>query len=516
MPAQSPQSKPILRCLQFGLGLLLLGGVLSEALAADWSQNVSPLAYYRSFSNPALISLQYENPADLYLDQSKDNSFYSIYFDGENGNLKRAFDPKSKADQSFTAGGSRHFGQRNLFSGSFNYHRQALYDKKWIHNSNPYVALPFLLADSSVGDFRLNGLYWEVTYAREWIPRKLFSGTTIFYNVDETYKTVFPKPQINHRDIMLTNGLNFRASEKFYFGLTALYFDFQENMETSKYNQDQQKTPTFYKIRGLDNPLIFKGETSEERLMTTQGFDLKANGELNLSHVIFNWLGGFEKAQCQNTDGGAYPVAQGKWHSQAEFFKTDLALKINPTFSLSLFIQGHRRALSANHPDMDIRIYSSRSQDLTSGINPVFSIRNISIGGKYSYISQTLRQTDNYNGILHYYPAGVNCLELNLATTGAGKYNLGIDFGYDQMASGDTKYFSERTDWFYDLITRTDAEYYTCVKRLTWAQINFSVRSNAHRQYSILVKYGLINTDTAEPIKTDRSFLTVNLVAAQN
>jgi hypothetical protein len=101
---------------------------------------------------------------------------------------------------------------------------------------------------------------------------KIYSGTTVFYNVDEAYKTIFPKPQVKHRDIMLTHGFAIKPVKQILLGLTALYFDFQENLETSQYNQDQTKTPIFYKIRGLDNPLVFKGETSEERLMAARDF----------------------------------------------------------------------------------------------------------------------------------------------------------------------------------------------------------------------------------------------------
>jgi len=487
--------------------IVYIQGMTAGALAFTWQTDNSPLSYYRNYSNPGLISSQSANPANIYETQTKDNSYYAIFLDGENGDLKRIFDPKGKDDQSYTTGGSKHFGQRNLFSGSFTYHRQTFYDKMWTHNSNPYTTLPFLFADSSTGDFRLNGLYWEVTYAREWISQKIYGGTTMFYNVDEEYKTVFPKPQVNHRDIMLTHGFEIKPAKQIALGLTAIYFDFQENMETSQYNQDQTKTPIFYKIRGLDNPLVFKGETSEERLMATQGFQVKTDGKIGLLHQFdLSWIGGFEKSQCQNTDGGSYPEAQGKWYSQSKFFETNLKWNIQPAFSLSLFANGLRRNLNANHPDIAIQIYSARSQDVAVGLNPAFNFKMGTAGLKYSYVSRTYRQTDNYNGILHYYPDNINRLELNLATNIYGKITTGLDLGYDQLTTNEAKYYQERTDWFYNIISAADAAYYDCNKNLLWSQIHFSFNSPKNRQYSIYLKYSNLFSDDS-----DRSFLTIRL-----
>jgi len=487
--------------------MVLMQGLLTEALTFDWQMNTSPLSYFRNFTYPGLLSLQSANPANIYETQTADNSSYTIFLDNENGKLKRMFDPKVKTDQSYSTGGSKHFGQGNLFCGSFTYHRQTLYKKMWIHNSNPYTALPFLFADSSTGDFRLNGLYWEITYAREWISQKIYSGTTVFYNVDEEYKTIFPKPQVKHRDIMLTHGFAIKPVKQILLGLTALFFDFQENLETSQYNQDQTKTPIFYKIRGLDNPLVFKGETSEERLMATQGFQVKTDGKLCLlNRFDISWLGGFEKAQCQNTDGGSYPEAEGKWHSGTEFFETNLKWIIQPGFSLSLFAHGLRRDLNANHPDINIKIYSSLSQDMTVGLNPAFNFKIGTAGLKYSYISRTYRQTDNYNGILHYYPDNISRIEVNLATRNTEKISAGLDLGYDHLTAGSAKYYLDRTDWFYSLISAADAAYYDCNKNLLWSQIHFSFNSPKNRQISIFIKYGNLVSDDS-----DRSFFTVRL-----
>jgi hypothetical protein len=70
---------------------------------------------------------------------------------------------------------------------------------------------------------------------------------------------------------------------------------------------------------------------------------VKTDGKLCLlNRFDISWLGGFEKSQCQNTDGGSYPEAQGKWHSNAEFFETNLKWNMQSGFSFSLFANGLR------------------------------------------------------------------------------------------------------------------------------------------------------------------------------
>jgi hypothetical protein len=312
---------------------------------------------------------------------------------------------------------------------------------------------------------------------------------------------------------VLTQGFQYQIGGRSRLGLTALYFDFQENMKTSQYNQDQTKTPIFYKIRGLDNPLIFKGETSEERLMATQGYQIKSDGELSpLNFFQFNWIAGLEKSQCQNTDGGAYPVAQGKWRSHTEFFNAALDLRLNSYLSVSLFTEGIRRAGSARHPNIDMQIYSARHQQLAIGVKPRLTGKVFTYGGQYTYLSQTYRQTDTYNGILHYYPSDVQRAALYLMTSGSRNCDAGIECGYDRLIVGDNRYFIERADWFYTLITQADAAYYTESKSQIWSQVHISFQPGKSQRYSFFCQYGLLQGDGSSNSTAWRAYLTVRLV----
>ena len=175
---------------------LILASGTWRNLAADYPEeyaNLTPIRQYLVLNAAATYFQRYSNPAMLAAEFGN-RSFYTVAQDGHRGDFRRPFTARARSEYTATAGGQQVFGRRSLLAGSFSYRRQRLEEKMWVHNRAPYSGQPFLLADSSTGDFRLNGIFWEVLWSRNWIEQKLTSGIGLFYNVDEEYKTVFPKP----------------------------------------------------------------------------------------------------------------------------------------------------------------------------------------------------------------------------------------------------------------------------------------------------------------------------------
>ena len=151
--------------------------------------------------------------------------------------------------------------------------------------------------------------------------------------------------------------------EKSRIGTMVKYYNIQESLTTSKYSLDQEKTPIFYKFRGLDTPLIFRGETSEERLYSIEGASLMIDGlvkHFDLADIDFSVNYGISHAD--NVDGGAYPIKQGKWRNQYGSYSLTLLFALGNTNCLKLFSNGFTRNLDAEHPDLHLDIYSEKEK----------------------------------------------------------------------------------------------------------------------------------------------------------
>lgn len=494
---------------------LLMFAVWINTSAQNLAFEYLPINHYLGISDSALILGSNQNPAWLLSDQTNDFVRYGLSSDSYSGDFHRPFDPGAKTDMICAASGLRHFSERHVLAGSFAYHNQQISQKMWTHHRMPYIGNPFLMADSSVGGFRLNGILWEVRYSAELIRRRLYGGCSIFYNVDEEYKTVFPKTQVKHRDLAIGYGLAWKSGKALDLGISGKYFDFQENISTSQYNQDQEKTPLFFKIRGMDNPLILRGETSEERLIDMQGYSVLLDGKIGRNGIAsIGFSGGYEHVRSGSEDGGAYPTSQGKWSSDLIFFSIDFRQWLNPQIGYSLTSSGTINEQSATHPDFDSKIYDFRSQQITGGFGIHFrSVNGNEFCPRVYYSSATYKRTDLFNGILQYFPSEIIGWSIEQKFPGNGKFDLSLSVGSDTKHCLKSTVFTERTDWYYQQITILEQEFYETDADQFWYQAKMTVHTKNDLKYSLSIKAAFITPLNEETYKsTNRNSLTVNLV----
>ncbi len=511
-------TKPINALLykEFTSLVIFLSIALFNGLPAQYNQPVeSSIRYYLGIDDSHLMQNRYPNPAWLYRDNHKNVVRYYFGYNNDNGKFKRPFDPGEKGEMTYRASGLKRLGDKNVFAGSFSYRNKSLKNKMWVHNSMPYTGIPFLLADSSTGGFNLNGILWEVEYASELIQNRLYSGLSIFYNVDEEYKTVFPKSQVKHRDLSIASGFGIVLNRHVSFGCNFRYFDFQEILRTTRYSLEQNKTPIFYKVRGLDNPLIFRGETSEERLYALQGHAFELDGEAKkIIADQINFTSGYEKARSQSEDGGAYPIKQGKWFSDKYFFLADFLFKITQRVGFSLFSFGELNKQTAEHPDLRIEIYEYRTQKLAGGCSFLYHITdgfNISPGLYFS--SQTIKRIDKYNGILQYF--STSSIGGTISSNFIFWRNLHTDvaFGSELLLLDGFDIYKERTSFYYDLITKREGEYYKTDKRDYWVKTKFNWIVSPNSRYIIELKYNILKPINNMQFKNlDRKYLIINFI----
>ncbi|PIS31143.1 MAG: hypothetical protein COT43_00265 [Candidatus Marinimicrobia bacterium CG08_land_8_20_14_0_20_45_22] len=474
-----------------------------------------PFSCYLGISDSALILGQNQNPAWMLSDQPNDFIRYGVSSDSYSGDFRRPFDPGAKTDMIYVASGLHHFSERQTLAGSFGYRNQQILQKMWTHHRMPYLGNPFLLADSSVGGFRLNGILWEIWYSAELIRRRLYGGCSVIYNVDEEYKTVFPKTQVTHRDLAIGYGLGWKVGKTIDLGVSGSYFDFQESISTSRYTLDQEKTPLFFKVRGMDNPVILRGETSEERLIDLQGYSALFNGKIGGNKIAsVGFYGGYEHVQSGSEDGGAYPIPQGRWSSDLLFFSSDFRQWFNPQIGFSLTSSGAINVQSATHPDFKSEIYDFRTQQITGGIGIHFrSESGNEFCPKVYYSSATYKRTDLFNGILQYFPSETVGWSIEQTFPGSERFDLSLSAGNDSKRCRKSTVYTERTDWYYWQITVSEQEFYETDADQFWYQVKMTFYTQNDLIYYLSVKAAFLTPLTEETYKsTNRNSLTVNLV----
>ena len=487
--------KPRITSIIAGLCLLIQGFLFGQV---ELRNEFSLTDLYLNITRPATCLNRQLNPGWQIENCTGNHMAYYTSFNSDFGQYKLPYAPRQRRDWNYIAAGEKRLFENGLFSGYVGYRQQRLFDKKWVHNRLPYRGIPFLLADSSTGGIELTGIHWQLGYSHELIKDKLYLGSSLFYNVDEEHKTVFPKPINKHRDLVLSTGLGYIINQYFKTGFSFSYFDFQEIMKTSKYSLDQDKTPTFFNIRGLDNPIISRGQTSEEREIDIDGYRIKFDGQIqDLIVDKLNLIGGYEYAYADVIDGGAYPVPQGTWYSGRIFFSANAIFSLSRKLKTEIFSSGQINNQNADHPDLDIAIYEYRQEMIRGGIACHLSFKNWftlspSVYGSSCY----LKRVDKFNGILDYYPANSYGAQLDIDFYRYKNVEFNLVLGNEVTRLQDSKIFTREEGWYYDRITQKEILFYKSNKQYPWIGSTFKWFYKPGLNFLLSFRYGrLISRD---------------------
>ncbi len=272
------------------------------------------------------------NIASLFFAEKAFSLWTGGNFEMNSGEFREPFLPSSNYQQLYTIRLVKPLTARNIFKGYFGFQRLEDRQVLWIHQNRHLETNPFLLGDSSTGNFALNGIFWNGEWAYA-INKSSYLGIGIYYNVDRRLKQNFPKPENQHRDIHLRSGFqkNWKHTQT---GLSFRYFDEQEKIEISRYNLNQNLTPELYKFRFSDLPVILRGKTSEERLLNYHGMDINLHFSQKFSpQITIMGLCAYSHSRGTTVDGGSQPQDQGMF--QQNDWRGEAILKIGLSSSLS-------------------------------------------------------------------------------------------------------------------------------------------------------------------------------------
>lgn len=400
--------------------------------------------------------LPMRNPA--YLDSSSAPYSYAFSYSYMNtgGNYKLPFSPEAKNYHTLEVSAYQEMEGGLYFGGRFAYRNEERIGKLWLHNAETNIDVPFYFGDSTSGDFNLNGIDWNFIFSYP-LSKNTRVAMDIFYNVDEQFKSVFPKPNSKRNDLHVKPALGFE-NKYIRLGLIANYFRYMEKIETKKYSLEQNRTPTFMRMRGLDRPLLSYAEKTEERLQIIDGYGL--SGDLLLNQIV-NFAWDYEKSYAQLTDGGNYPIDQGHWTYKRFNHKSSLLFFTqNDIVDADLYFGQFWELAKGYHPSLNAQIFNSSERHFEGGLILAYLPSSHHMWRtNISYSFEDLHREDTFLGLSHYIPAEILHLSFNYKLQ-KSKTALNFNLAFELKDANAPTEFNEFSDWYYEIITKNEIAYY--------------------------------------------------------
>jgi hypothetical protein len=358
----------------------------------DWNRQTEMPRLLDSLTFQQNFYDRQNNIAALIEDESKKSLWLGIKSANLSGNFHHPFASEEKNNLDFAVRTIYPLSERDIFKGTFTYQRDADKNVLWIHQSRKIGENPFLLGDSSSGDFDLSGLAWSAEWAHRF-SQQLSAGLGFHYNVDQRLKQVFPKPLNKHRDILINTGLQLSTSG-WKLGLQYMFISQQEKVEITKYSLEQNLTPVILKFRYSDLPVILRGKTSEERKVEDEtnllGIQISHSGK----HIYI--LGSFQYANgySETTDGGSRGKAEGSYDKELYYARIQTGY-INKKIRIFLNYHWHFRDLNAYHPDFGFTVirYPVYVNKISTGLR--YSLSNaFNLYGEFEYENRFEQKRD--------------------------------------------------------------------------------------------------------------------------
>ncbi|MDX9777606.1 MAG: hypothetical protein RBT43_02465, partial [bacterium] len=421
-----------------------------------FAQDINNERLFLDIDTDITDALPGRNPAFLHRENIPFNYAFSYRLRHDGGEDRLPYTPALKRYQNLGVTAYTEMENGMFFAGRFSYRYEQRRDKLFLHNAENYLDMPFYFGDSTSGGFDLNGIDWNVIFSYP-LSARWRAGVDVFYNVDEQFKTVFPKPNIKRNDVHLRPALAYQG-ESLQFGVTASFFRYRELMNTRKYVLEQGRSPVFMRIRGLDRPVLTYAQTSEERLQSIGGNGISANLDLGGILLLETF---YERSHAEIVDGASYPEAQGNW--DLDRFSWRLALRKTTRRSgiSELFFEQHIRKGNGFHPTLDQRIYALYYRAMEGGISlPYSSSPGESLNATISYLIEDYKREDNFFGLLQYVPAHMLRMEINYKISGM-KADFEMDLQYaEDICIGEPVVYSDLSGDYYAGISAAELAYY--------------------------------------------------------
>ena len=259
------------------------------------------------------------NTALLIEDKIPDIGYATLSGQFFSGKFKRPQEPVSEQAVTFDTERYQRIGNW-LFRGRFNYKHQRQQDMRWTDIMDPYRGTPFVLADSTVGDWKKHHFNLEAAASLP-LNKRLVMGLAVNYQAGSGAKNRDPRPLNNVNDIVLQPSATWRSNERHIIGLHGQYRSFKEDISILIRAPFVQG---LYRIKGLsfhDQILPVSAGYSRAYRGTARGGGMQ---HLYRANPSFQWLSEAEYIHYTETtqDGTMPPQSSGDFREDRITIRT--------------------------------------------------------------------------------------------------------------------------------------------------------------------------------------------------
>ncbi len=343
--------------------------------AAFVSLNAQPLSSQQAAMGGITTTINSAyHPLDLYgfggnyawLQESDSLTWgrYQLASHNDWGTLHRLWDAETVHQNGFIFTGQKRLSDSQLFYGKIAYNRDFYGSVAHAIESDPYAHDPFVLTDTTVGDFNWYGPQVLAVFSQR-LFGNLFLGLSVNYGIQRGFKALNSMPEIISRTIGGSVSLAYRLNTNMELGISFHPFDRQDITKLATLPDG-----TAPLIRRYLGEMVYSEYlTKNDRTANYNGHEERLQFSLHTSSLLMVVLGGYGYLWHELYDGTTQQYFNGFFQEESYFFKTALQKHWNR------FVFGMRYGLTINknwakEPKGNLRIYDADyfQQDLRVGV----------------------------------------------------------------------------------------------------------------------------------------------------
>lgn len=238
--------------------------------------------------------------------------------DFEQGNLRKAQDAQTKYGIFFDADGAAEVGRFHL-KGNFTFRQSFENDLKFASTFNPLRDMPYIIADSTGGDWRKQHYKMWADISTKLYKDRLSAGIAFDVEVGRGAKNIDPRPQASMSRIEVKPSLTFNTPGVLSVSAGFIYALYRETSNMILY--DSSHPQKLYLLKGLGQ-YTYEIFSSTERERKYDGNTLGAS--LNFGHMA-QWGSLNLYGEYRNGLEKVYDMEFSKPHDRGNYYTHDFS-----------------------------------------------------------------------------------------------------------------------------------------------------------------------------------------------
>ena len=165
----------------------------------------------------------------------------------ENGTNRRYWDARQLQYNFISYRGQKHLSADMVFYGEIQYIWDNRYGVNQAIEKEPYASDPFVLSDSTSGNFSYSGPKIYIAFNQQ-LTSSFYYGIGLHYSINNGLKNKFTRPEIISRNIALSIDFLYKMTPAMSLGFS--FKPYQNLEDTKNVNQPDRTTPVTYSYRG--------------------------------------------------------------------------------------------------------------------------------------------------------------------------------------------------------------------------------------------------------------------------